>query len=106
LKVDRTALPAPDAANMAGHADYVAPRSPLEWQLRAICSEVMGIEHIGVNDDLFALGADSLVITRIRNRLVSTLSLELPVAMLFDRPSIAELASEIEKSAGPADDIF
>jgi len=102
LKVDRAALPAPESANMAAHTAYVAPRGPLERQLAEIWSEVLGIERIGVHEDLFGLGADSLGITRIRNRLTSALALELPIAMLFDKPSIAELADEIEKTTGRA----
>lgn len=106
LKVDRAALPAPVHATAAGRADYVAPRNLLERQLRDVWGEVLGIERIGIHDDLFGLGADSLTITRVRNRLASALSLEIPIAMLFDRPSIAELANEIEESAGPAHDLL
>ena len=101
LKVDRASLPAPSPTSLAGRAEYVAPRSPLERQLQDIWSEVLGIERIGIHDDLFDLGADSLTITRVRNRLTSALSWELTIAMLFDKSSIAGLASEIERTARP-----
>ena len=97
---DRASLPAPNPTGLAGRAEYVAPRNPLERQLRDIWSEVLSIERIGIHDDLFDLGADSLTITRVRNRLIAALSWELTIAMLFDKPSIAELANEIERAVG------
>ncbi len=93
LKVDRAALPAP----ASGDAPiFVAPRNALERQIEAIWSEVLGLDAIGIDDDLFALGADSIHVTRARNRLIGAFSVDLPFVTFFDRPSIAGLADEIE----------
>ena len=96
LKVDRAALPAPKSKRAAQLGEFDAPRNPLEQQLQKIWREVLRLDAIGVHDNLFELGADSLVITRVRNRLISALSVDLPIATFFNRPSIAELAKEVE----------
>lgn len=92
LKVDHGALPAP----ASGDAPiFVAPRNALERQIETIWREVLGLDSIGIHDDLFALGADSIHVTRVRNRLIAAFSVDLPFATFFDRPSIAGLAEEV-----------
>ena len=104
LKLDRAALPAPALATETDHADYVAPQSPLHQQLVDIWGEVLGMDRIGIHDDLFDLGADSLSISRVQTRLVSLLSVEVTMAFLFERPSIAQLADAIGNSTSKAQD--
>ncbi len=98
LKVDRGALPAPESI---GAPPFVAPRNTLERQIERIWSEVLGLDAIGIDDDLFALGADSIDITRVRNRMIGALCVDLSFATFFDHPSIADLAREVGQRARP-----
>ncbi len=93
-KVDRAALPAADLAALAQSVAYVAPRSAVEGQLAAIVADVMAIERVGVHDNLFELGLDSIrgvqVATRARRD-----GLELNPATLFQHQTIAEVAQHL-----------
>jgi amino acid adenylation domain-containing protein len=100
LKVDRSALPPPASIGTARSAEFVAPRNALERRIERIWSEVLGLDEVGVHDSLYALGADSLAIGRMRNRLVSAFAVDFPIATFFDRPTIAELAEELEALSG------
>jgi amino acid adenylation domain-containing protein len=101
-KVDRKALPEP-AREETGEA--AAPQTPVEELLAAIWSEVLGIERIGPQDDFFALGGHSLRVTQVLARVRETFGVELPVRGLFETPTLAGLAAQIEavlRVDGPA----
>ncbi len=95
-KVDRKALPAPDQALLRRDRAVVAPRSPLEVQLAAIWSQVLGVEEIGIDDNFFELGGHSLLATQVITRVRSTLQVELPLQKIFEEPTIAGMARLIE----------
>ncbi|HEV7518415.1 MAG TPA: amino acid adenylation domain-containing protein, partial [Thermoanaerobaculia bacterium] len=96
-KVDRRALPAPQGSG-SKEADYLAPRGPVEEVLAAIWEEVLRRERVGVEDDFFALGGHSLLATKVTSRVRRTLGVELPLRVLFESPTIAALALEIERA--------
>jgi hypothetical protein len=90
-KVDRKALPAPD---MTAPADqYVAPREPVEEQLCGLFADVLGVPRVGIHDNFFELGGHSLLITRLVNRIRSTLGVELSVLTVFESPTVAQLVA-------------
>ncbi|MFE6055026.1 amino acid adenylation domain-containing protein [Kitasatospora sp. NPDC056446] len=93
-KLDRSALPAPTRQDGAG-ADYVAPGDPTEEALARIWTEVLGIERIGVRDDYFALGGDSINSLRIVSRMRTAFGVEVTPRDLFEGPTIAALATTI-----------
>lgn len=92
-KVDRRALPMPDWSQRA--EEYVAPRTHLEKQIAQVWKEVLGIEHIGVQDDFFEIGGHSLNATRVILGLQSLLGRNITIRQLFLNPTIAELALEL-----------
>jgi amino acid adenylation domain-containing protein len=102
-KVDRRALPAPDEA---GAKDaYTAPRTETERQLAEIWAECLGIARVGINDNFFTLGGHSLIATRVATRIRRVFDVEVPLRVLFEAQTLAELAARVEagrSSAGPA----
>ena len=90
-KVDRHALPEPDAARVRPEEILVAPLSSLETQLITIWGQVLGLEHIGIHDNFFALGGDSIQGLQIIDR-ARKYELHLTLKQLFHSPTIAELA--------------
>jgi amino acid adenylation domain-containing protein/FkbM family methyltransferase len=94
-KIDRAALPAPDAAGPSA-TRYVAPRTELEEAIAGLWTDVLGVERVGVEDDFFELGGQSLLAARLIGRLVARFDLELPLRSLFEAPSVAGLAARIE----------
>jgi amino acid adenylation domain-containing protein len=97
-KVDRRALPVPDVTRRDMEERYVAPRTPEEEMIASICAELLGLKSLGVHDDLFNLGCHSLMATRIIARLRETFQIELPLVSLFEKPSVAGLADEVDNA--------
>jgi amino acid adenylation domain-containing protein len=89
-KVDRRALPEPDWR--IGDDEYRAPSTPLEGLLAQIWSEVLRRETVGVDDNFFDLGGDSLEAVRILSRIRAQLEVELPPRALFTAPTVSGLA--------------
>jgi aspartate racemase len=93
-KVDRRRLPPPPEPHSEREA-AVAPRDELEKQLVRIWEECLGVRPIGIHDDFFELGGHSLLAIRLFARLEEALEQKLPLAMLFQAPSVAQLAALI-----------
>ena len=96
-KVDRKALPAPDANDPTGREPFVAPRTPTEESLASICAEVLHLERASVNDSLFDLGADSIHLFQIIAR-ASRAGIKIAPQQILRLRSIAAIASELDSS--------
>ncbi|MGH7830486.1 MAG: phosphopantetheine-binding protein, partial [Candidatus Binatia bacterium] len=96
-KLDRGALPSPDCSRPELDVPLMEPRTPTENILCRLCSEVLAIEPIGVLDNLFELGGDSLTIFRLIARIDSTLGVSIGPRTFFETPIIGELASVLDK---------
>ncbi len=96
-KVDRKALPAPAPQQRAAMAAYVAPRTPGEEVLAAIWCELLALERVGVDDNFFELGGHSLLAMRVTARLREAFGIELPLRAVFEAPTMAELAAQVEE---------
>ncbi|WP_338868536.1 non-ribosomal peptide synthase/polyketide synthase [Myxococcus stipitatus] len=101
-KIDRKALPAPDASQHASAAAFVAPRNPTEATLASLFSEVLRVPRVGALDDFFALGGHSLVATQAIFRIRTAFGVELPLRALFESPSVALLAERIQSAVRSA----
>jgi amino acid adenylation domain-containing protein/non-ribosomal peptide synthase protein (TIGR01720 family) len=102
-KVDRTALPEPGPARPDHEPDPVAPRTGIEQVLAEVMAEVLGLERVGVTDNFFALGGDSILTIQAASR-ARQRGVVITPAQLFSHQSVAELAPVAEpvaKGAGP-----
>jgi amino acid adenylation domain-containing protein len=95
-KVDRQQLAAlaPESPQAAG--DFAAPRSATESALAAIWSELLGLERVGIHDDVFDLGAHSLMAMKALARIRDSFEVNLALRNLFEQPTIAGLGGMIE----------
>ncbi|MEZ4361971.1 MAG: amino acid adenylation domain-containing protein [Kofleriaceae bacterium] len=103
-KLDRQALPAPLHPTGAAH---VHPRTPREWQVWRVMSEVLRVDTLGVTDNFFDLGGHSLSAVTLVHRLAADSGQPLPLAAVFQRPTVeqlAELLSELAAGAARAAD--
>ncbi|WP_036528987.1 non-ribosomal peptide synthetase, partial [Nocardia sp. CNY236] len=95
-KLDRKALPAP----MFEVREFRAPTTPIEEIVAQTFEEVLGVARVGVDDDFFELGGNSLVATQVASRLGIALDTRVPVRMLFEASTVAALAARVESHAG------
>jgi amino acid adenylation domain-containing protein len=95
-KVDRKALPAPTAEDGALSGTAVPPRTPTEAAVMQVFCEVMERSDFGVLQSFFDLGGHSLMAARLMSRLRSVARVDLPLRMLFERPTVAGLAEAID----------
>jgi acyl-CoA synthetase (AMP-forming)/AMP-acid ligase II len=96
LKLDRASLPKPPMSRPNLEASYTAPRTPLEGEITAIWSEILGIDQIGVLDPFLELGGDSLLAMRIISRIASRYPAALNLSALLKEGTVAGLAQVIE----------
>ncbi|HKT52178.1 MAG TPA: amino acid adenylation domain-containing protein [Candidatus Angelobacter sp.] len=94
-KVDRNALPMPGTNHLAGNS-YISPRTGLETRLSEIVAKLLGLESVGADDNFFLLGGHSLFCTQLTARIRSNFGIELPVRSIFESPTPAQLAQQIE----------
>ena len=90
-KIDRRALPAPDIST-ASEVGFIAPRDDLELRLKEIWQKVLGVTSIGVKDNFFDLGGHSLIAVRLFAEIEKAFGKNLPLATLFQAPTIEQLA--------------
>lgn len=106
-KVDRAALPEPDGAGEAG--DYVAPRTILETVLADIVSDILKLPRVGIEDNFFEMGGNSLQAMQVITRLRKDLGVDTDVTAIFLAPTPARLAATLVAKHGledaPLDDL-
>jgi acyl carrier protein len=96
-KVNRRALPAPDASRPELQRAFVAPGTPTEAKLGEIWMNVLALKQVGIHDNFFELGGDSILATRLVSRVRRAFGVELPLRELFWKPTVSELAPLVEE---------
>jgi thioesterase domain-containing protein len=81
-------------------AAFVAPRDAMERDLASLWGELLGVADVGVNDDFFELGGQSLIAVRLFHRIGKKYGLELSIATLFQAPTIAQCAALLRERLG------
>ncbi|HYR06445.1 MAG TPA: thioesterase domain-containing protein, partial [Longimicrobium sp.] len=101
-KVDRRALPQPDAPT--GGDGYVVPRDVTELEVARIWAESLGIPRVGAADDFFRLGGHSLLALRMMARIRERFGRDLPLSTLFRHPTVAAFSDALRREGADADD--
>ncbi|MFZ6013351.1 MAG: amino acid adenylation domain-containing protein [Bacteroidota bacterium] len=100
-KIDRKLLPAPDQSKL-GNADTAQPRNALERKLAGLTAELLGKISVGIHDNFFDLGAHSLNISALANRIHRQLNVELSIRDVFSYPTVEGLAGLIQRKKSSA----
>ncbi len=95
-KVNRRALPAPDALHSDRSDNFVSPDGPVEEMLAEIWQSVLRVDKVSLYDDFFELGGHSLLAVKMISRLHQVYNLDVSFRTIFDAPTIAQLAEIIE----------
>jgi amino acid adenylation domain-containing protein len=95
-KVNRNMLSVPDSTRPPLTGEFASPRTEIEELIAQTWQEILKIENVGIYDNFFELGGHSLFATQIVARLQEAFNKDVPLRVLFDAPTIAELAQELE----------
>ena len=96
-KVDRAALPVPNAENTLRDEEFTPPRTPVEQRLATMLASLLGLEQVSVYDNFFMLGGHSLLGTQLISQIRGAFGVELALRTLFESPTIEQLSLEIEQ---------
>ena len=94
-KVDRKRLPKPQRQTIAEKTQHILPQTKTEQQIGAVWTEVLELEAVGIHDNFFAIGGNSLLIIRVHNKLQELLDVELKIVDLFTNPTINSLSQHL-----------
>lgn len=96
-KLDRSALPQPSDENTLRDESVAEYQSPIEEQLAAVLSNLLGVSRVGSDDNFFTLGGHSLMGAQLIAKVRETFGVDLPLRTLFEEPTPRGMAGEIEK---------
>jgi len=105
-KINRSALPMPSRRFYKRKMSLIEPSNGIEKLIATILSDNLAIDHIGVDDNIFELGIQSLMITKIILQINSTLNVNLTLSALFQLPTIRKLAQHINENHDETDNVF
>jgi acyl carrier protein len=97
-KINYEALPSLEEAKQQLPRAYTPPRTPQEVSLAASWAEALSLERVGIDENFFDLGGHSLLATQIVYSINQTFQINLPTRVIFDQPTIADLALSIEEA--------
>ena len=95
-KLDRKALPSANVAKFTAEAGSIEPRNPVEKDIARLWCEMLGVAKVGVRDDFFALGGNSILAARTIGKINQTFGTRLNVSAIFLAPTIEALRTTLE----------
>lgn len=87
-KIDRKQLPPPDANILRDEQNFVAPISPMETEIAHVWSQVLGLDRVGIHDNFFDIGGNSLLVIQVHTKLQEILGQDISIVNLFRYPTI------------------
>ncbi|GCE31294.1 hypothetical protein KDA_67780 [Dictyobacter alpinus] len=99
-KLDRRALPAPDASILLDEEpeeDYQAPATPTEKQVAEIWAQMLGVSQVSTTANFFEIGGHSLLVAQVLGRIHDVFDVDLPLRMMFQSPTVEALSKDIER---------
>ena len=96
-KIDRKALPLPDFTDVVRDGVIAAPTTPTEIRLVEIAAPLLGLEQVGIDDNFFLIGGNSLLGMQLLAQLSDVFGIDMPTRTLLDAPTVRGLAAEIER---------
>ncbi|MDY7086140.1 MAG: non-ribosomal peptide synthetase [Actinomycetota bacterium] len=104
-KIDRSRLPAPKREVRDSDAEYVAPATPTEQIICDMWAEALNIDRIGVRDEFFELGGNSLLAMDLMSRMADVVGVSLPYLMLLENPTVRDFAEAVGAAAEPGGEL-
>jgi acyl carrier protein len=96
-KIDRKALPSPDVTDVVRDGAIAAPNTPTEKRLVAIVAPLLGLQQVGIDDNFFLIGGNSLMGMQLITQVAEVFGVDFPLRILFNVPTVRQLAAEIER---------
>ena len=103
-KLDRKALPEPDQDRQGCGQTVAAPRNFVEATIAEIWADILRMERVGIHENFFDLGGHSLKATQVMSRVRHSFGVDLPLRVLFEAPTVAELAARVGQTMPQADE--
>jgi len=99
-KVDISALPQPTRDDVLGTAGYASPANLTEQRVAALWAAVLGVPRVGVHDNFFDLGGNSLALAKLHSRIRTTFGTDLPITILFEHTTVSAQARALRADTG------
>ncbi len=99
-KIDLKQLPPPGQSQLEAGIPFVAPRTPAEEVIAAIVAEVLKVERIGIHDNFFVAGGNSLLAIQVVSRVRHIFQTELSLVRVFNAPTVSGIVEEIVQIHG------
>ncbi|CAF1209790.1 unnamed protein product [Adineta steineri] len=93
-KIDRKSLPQPDTSSINAEESFIAPSDDLEKMLANIWQELLGSDRIGLRDNFFLLGGNSLLVIRLKSKIENTLGISLPMKVFYENPLLHSMVGQ------------
>jgi acyl carrier protein len=96
-KINRTILPDPEGIRPSLAVNFLAPQTDVESAIAKIWQEVLGLEQVGVNDNFFDLGGDSLLMLQVQNKVQAALKKDIPLVELFEHATVRAMTEHFTR---------
>jgi acyl carrier protein len=100
-KIDRKNLPKPEQLFSRTQEQYIPPDTELQKKIAEIWQKSLNLEKVGIQDNFFNLGGNSLLATQVISQMRQALQVEISIRRFFETPTIADLEREIQQNNNP-----